>query len=213
MKEEGQVVSLSNPSGFRIRDMLESDVAEVVDIHLRSFQDFFLSFLGPFFLKQFYSNMVDSPYGVALVIVGPDKLAGFACGSDRISGFYHDLIRTKWMQLSLAALPAVIRRPSTAIRLMRATFIKPKWEHEIEAPGELSSIAVHPDWEDRGLGRALLTVFMEKLRSRGKTELTLITDRDNNERVNAFYLHSGFRLAGEERTPEGRRLNRYTINL
>jgi len=201
------------PPGFQIRDMLPGDINTAIMVHLRSFQGFFLSFLGPCFLKQFYRNMVESPHGIALVICHGDEVVGFACGSDDTAQFYRDLIRTRWMKLSLAALPAMIRRPSTALRLLRATFIKSKEANEKEAPGELSSIAIHPDWEARGLGRALLLAFIEDMRSTGKAELTLTTDRDNNERVNAFYLNSGFIPAGEEKTPEGRWLRRYTIKL
>ena len=37
-----------------IRPMLESDVEAVVEIHLRTFPGFFLSFLGPDFLALLY---------------------------------------------------------------------------------------------------------------------------------------------------------------
>lgn len=213
MKTGGRTYPLQDPPGYQIRGMLKSDVAEVVDIHLRSFQGFFLSFLGPSFLKQFYGNMVDSPFGIALVICRQDKVVGFACGSDRMSGFYRDLIRTKWLRLSLAALPAILRRPATAVRLMRATVTRPGQASGQRSPGELSSIAIHPDWEARGLGRALLAAYMQEMKAQGATELALSTDRDDNERVNAFYLHSGFSLTGADRTPEGRWLNKYTIKL
>lgn len=213
MKTGVRTYPLHDLPGYQIRGMLKSDVAEVVDIHLRSFQGFFLSFLGPSFLKQYYGNMVDSPFGIALVICRQDKVVGFACGSDRMSGFYRDLIRTKWLQLSLAALPATLRRPSTAVRLLRATVTRPGQASGQKSPGELSSIAIHPDWEAGGLGRALLAAYMQEMKAQGATELALSTDRDDNERVNAFYLHSGFSLAGVDRTPEGRWLNKYSIKL
>ncbi|MBN1690972.1 MAG: GNAT family N-acetyltransferase [Dehalococcoidia bacterium] len=205
--------STGSPKEFPLRDMLISDIDRVTDIHLRSFPGFFLSFLGPSFLKQFYSNMVESQHGIALVVCDQGEAVGFACGSNDISGFYRDLIRTKWLQLSLAALPSVLRRPSTAIRLLRAAFTRPGQASGQKSSGELSSIAIHPDWEARGLGRALLAAYMQAMKARGATELALSTDRDDNERVNAFYLHSGFSLAGADRTPEGRWLNKYTIKL
>lgn len=213
MKTVGWTYPLQDLPGYQIRGMLKSDVAGIVDIHLRSFQGFFLSFLGPSFLKQYYGNMVDSPFGLALVICRRDKVVGFACGSDRMSGFYRDLLRTKWLQLSLAALPAVLRRPSTAVRLLRAAVTRPGRASGQRSPGELSSIAIHPDWEAGGLGKALLAAYIQEMKARGATELALSTDRDDNERVNAFYLHSGFSLAGVARTPEGRWLNKYSIKL
>jgi len=213
IKMKGQADSLQCPPGYQIRDMLKDDVAQVVDIHLRSFPGFFLSFLGASFLKQFYSNMVESQYGLALVICNQSEVIGFACGSNNISGFYRDLIKTRWLKLSLASLPAILKKPPTAFRLLRATIAKPKAGVEKKAAGELSSIAVHPGWEEKGLGRALLMAFMKKMKSLGSAELTLATDRDNNNRVNAFYAQSGFALTGTYKTPEGRWINEYTINL
>jgi len=204
---------IQNPQAYLLRDMLKGDVEKVADIHLRSFPGFFLSFLGPSFLKQFYSIMVESRYGIALVICHRSEAVGFACGSDYISGFYRDLIKKRWLKLSLASVPAIMRKPSAALRLLRATITKPKAGAAKKAVGELSSIAVHPDWEAKGLGRALLTGFMEKMKSRGSTELILATDRDNNDRVNAFYVQSGFALTGTYKTPEGRWINEYAIKL
>jgi ribosomal protein S18 acetylase RimI-like enzyme len=193
--------------------MLPDDVTAAAEIHLRSFPGFFLSFLGPSFLKEFYRNMVDSPFGVAIVVCCQNEVAGLACGSYKISAFYRDFIKTRWLNLSLAALPSVVKKPSTAVRLMRAIITRPGFDKDISIPGELSSIAVDPEWEGRGLGRALLTAFLQRMKSSGCTEMTLDTDRDNNERVNAFYLRNGFTLAGTDRTPEGRWMNRYIIKL
>ena len=39
-----------------IRRMDINDIAKVVEVHLLGFPNFFLTFLGPFFLKEFYSK-------------------------------------------------------------------------------------------------------------------------------------------------------------
>ena len=213
MKMKSPADSFQCPPGYQIRDMLKDDVEKVTDIHLRSFPGFFLSFLGPPFLRQFYGAMTESRHGAALVICRQNEVAGFICGSNDISGFYRDLIKTRWLQLSLASLPAMLKKPSTAVRLLRATITKSKAAGENKASGELSSIAVQPEWEGKGLGQALLKAFMEKMKSLGSDELTLATDRDNNDRANAFYIQSGFALTGTYKTPEGRWLNEYTIKL
>ena len=42
-----------------ISRMTAARVGEITDVHLRSFEGFFLSFLGPRFLRLCYENIVD----------------------------------------------------------------------------------------------------------------------------------------------------------
>ena len=39
---------------IKILPLINQDIKKVVDIHMRAFQDFFLIFLGPIFLKDVF---------------------------------------------------------------------------------------------------------------------------------------------------------------
>ena len=76
-----------------IRSARPQDIAEVVRIHLESFPNFFLSFLGPASLRLLYEEILSSPEGVLLVAEeGERDLVGFVAGVTRQSGFYSRLV-------------------------------------------------------------------------------------------------------------------------
>lgn len=62
--------------------------------------------------------------------------------------------------------------------------------------GEVLVLAVHPEHEGQGIGRALLDQVVEQLRRLGHTHLFLGCSRDASMRSHGFYRHLGWRSAG-----------------
>lgn len=56
---------------------------------------------------------------------------------------------------------------------------------------EIEFIAVAPEYQRRGIGRALLTAAMEELRRRGVTQV-LLEVRESNVSAQAMYRNAGF---------------------
>lgn len=59
-----------------IRTIQPSDLDRVVQVHMKSFQGFFLSFLGAAFLKELYSGILIDPTGIHYVGEIDDKIQG-----------------------------------------------------------------------------------------------------------------------------------------
>jgi ribosomal protein S18 acetylase RimI-like enzyme len=71
------------------------------------------------------------------------------------------------------------------------------------------SIAVAPDVEGKGVGKAFVEEFMSEMAENAVDRICLTTDRDNNGNTNQFYRKCGFFVAGEFQTPEGRWMYEY----
>ena len=188
----------------------ERHLPAVVDIHLRAFPGFFLTFLGRGFLHEFYRSFCGSQDGVGLVAVNREsgEVVGFVVGPLHPAGYFKRLLRRRWWAFCLRSLGAVLRRPRTVSRLMRAL------RYRGDAPPEgdralLSSIAVDPHVQCSGVGRLLVQAFLDKVREAGLTGAFLTTDQAGNDRVNKFYRDLGWTLEGSYVTPEGRPMNRY----
>jgi ribosomal protein S18 acetylase RimI-like enzyme len=106
----------------------------------------------------------------------------------------------------------VLRRPSIIPRLLRA-FSKPDETGSEEGCGTLMSIAVSPQTQSRGVGQMLVWAFIREAARRNLRSINLTTDQDNNERANLFYQKLGFTCSRSFVTPEGRRMNEYSITL
>jgi GNAT superfamily N-acetyltransferase len=187
-------------------------IREVVDVHLHSFEGFFLSFLGPQFLRLYYESIVDYLGGVGYVYLNGGRVVGFVCGIVGPSRFYRHLIRTRWWRFAVAALGAALRRPSIVPRLFRALLYPSKTSRRADT-ATLTSIAVDPAMKGEGIGAKLVAVFLEDVRGRGVRRVNLTTDRHGNDKVNTFYQKQGFRCERAFTTPEGREMYEYFILL
>lgn len=194
-----------------VRRMRSEDVPAVVQLHLRAFSGFFLSFLGPRFLSVLYRSAVDLDE-IALVAITDGKVAGLVMGSAEPGTFFSRLRRARLLEFGAAALAAVVRRPRAVMRVARA-LRKPSEAGKPVGTGTLLSIAVDPAAQTRGVGRLLVRAFIHEAAKRGAVRIDLTTDKFDNARVNAFYSGIGFRVAREIATPEGRVLYEYELDL
>ncbi len=197
------------PEDVTIRYIEPSDIKGVVNAHLSSFKNFFLTFLGPSFLKVLYSFFMEDTSSIALVATIPgNKIIGFVVGTSEPKGFYSRAIKKRWWRFALASIPACIRKPTILPRLLRA-LRKPRESGELPGDCELMSIGVIPIYKGRGIGKMLEERFVEEARNKGSLAIELTTDRDENESTNRFYLSRGYILHDFFITPEGRKMNRY----
>jgi ribosomal protein S18 acetylase RimI-like enzyme len=196
-----------------IKEMEEGQISSVVAVHLESFQGFFLSFLGPAFLRELYSSMLEDKDGICLVALDHDKVVGFVAGTTRSSGVYSRLLRQRLIRFCAAAVPAVLKRPSILPRLFRG-ITDPHGEPASDLNrGTLMSIAVLPAEQGKGIGQKLVGAFLEKVSLEGIGQVDLTTDKENNEDANLFYRQLGFRMERTFTTREGRVMNQYLIDL
>ena len=198
-------------ANFYIRRALKEDIVELVDVHLVSFQGFFLSFLGSRFLILLYKEILDEPGNVSLVAVSnTGKIVGFVVGVIDQGGLYKKMARNKWFSFASAAFGKALLHPSIIPRLFRALLLSKKTEISA-SPAVLMSIAVLPYHKGEGIGQSLVNEFLEDMANQGVEKVCLTTDRDENDTVNRFYRKKGFHLTRQFKTAEGRWMNEYAI--
>jgi ribosomal protein S18 acetylase RimI-like enzyme len=189
--------------------MLIADIGAVTTVHLAAFPGFFLSCLGPRFLRELYRAIVADKEGIAFVAVDDDHLIGFVAGTAD-GGFYRRAARRRWFRFAAASAGALLRKPSIARRLFRALYAPPATSSQ---GALLMSLAVDPDAQRSGAGTLLTRAFVAGAQRCGATAVILTTDKTANDSVNAFYRAQGFTLAAAFLTPEGRPMNEYILYI
>lgn len=187
-------------------------VNEVVDIHMKSFSGFFLTFLGKGFLKQLYKGFLEEKNSGLIVAFNENKkILGFLAYSSDLSGFYKYLIKKHLLSFGWYAMLGFFRNPKIFFRLIRAFTYSGEAKRE-EKYVELSSIGVLPISENLGIGSRLID-YLKKLNFEGYQYIKLETDAINNDIANNFYKKNGFILNHSYFTPEGRKMNEYRWNI
>jgi ribosomal protein S18 acetylase RimI-like enzyme len=195
-----------------INIMQAGDMNEVVSVHLASFQGFFLTFLGPRFLRELYAGIIADPTGITFVYRKENHILGFVAGTSQPASFYRRLLHRRMLRFVWVSLIPILKRPAIIPRLLRA-YDMPRQAEYGEQCGTLMSLAVAPQAQGMGIGKNLVQAFLNEAACRGLAEINLLTDRLNNESTNQFYLRYGFRLFRSYTTFEGREMNEYRIDI
>lgn len=197
-----------------IRVARRSDVDAVVAVHGAAFTGFFLTSLGPRFLKLLYEGYVEHESAVLLVAGSDDAdsgdVVGFVAGTTRPEAFFASLRAARGLRMTRAALPALLRRPwIVGERLWAAARYSGEKPAAIGNAALLSSLAVRPGAAGRGIGQKLVEAFCREAALKGASTVYLTTDSSGNDPANAFYGRCGFRRVAELARPRGRIMNVY----
>ena len=131
-----------------VRPMVAHDVPRVVEIHQAAFENFFLTFLGARFLRLLYGEAVRLDE-IALVAEMDGEVMALVMGSAHPGAFYKKLIKRRLFAFGSAAVPAVLRQPSVAMRVGRAV-LTPRTAAKLSGTATLMSLAVAPSARDAG---------------------------------------------------------------
>jgi ribosomal protein S18 acetylase RimI-like enzyme len=197
-----------------IRPACGEDLDAIVGVHLRAFEGFPLTTLGPRFISELYQGFLTIGDGRLLVAEVNGKIVGVVAGTFAPDRFFRRLMAARWFRFGLAAIGAVTRRPRVVLpRLVAAIRYRGDPPSGLTAAGLLSSIAVDPQFSGLGIGTMLITAYCDEALKQGLRFVYLTTDRDGNESTNFFYRRHGFKVESQLRRPNGRVLIRYVRTL
>jgi GNAT superfamily N-acetyltransferase len=189
-------------------------LADVVSVHLDAFPDFFMTQLGPRFLREYYRCVDDFPLGLLLTERDDQGCVGFVAGFVDPAAFYRELRRRR-VRLAVAACAGIVPRPRRLFTLL-ANYRRAgsAAEHAVDPrTAELSSLAVRPRVAGKGVGSRLVHRFVLAAASRGANRVVLTTDAFGNDAVNRFYQRIGFICVRTFEARRGRVLNEYVIDI
>jgi colanic acid biosynthesis glycosyl transferase WcaI len=201
-------------SGLRIVSANLFHLDAIVQIHLASFEGFFLESMGKRFLKELYRGFLVEPSGLCLVAIDRKDVVGFVVGTTQPEGFFRRLLRRRWLAFVSAGTTSLILHPIPVGKKFLSA-LRYRGERPADVPNAtlLSSIGVVPSGMGRGIGKILITAFCERAQLSGASTVFLTTDRDENDAVNQFYTSNGFKLHGSFLKERGRWMNLYVRSL
>lgn len=176
-----------------IKKLSINEVEAVAQLHQKAFSNFFLTKLGNRFLVKFYESILNNSDSINMGLCDNESLIGFAVGSKRSKFFYKNLLKNNFIKLGFSAVIPLISKPNLIIRLLTSFISHSKSNVEIADSAVLLSICIDPKFASKGYGNVLLMEF-EKTAFKYSNMISLTTDADDNDYVNAFYVKNEYEL-------------------
>ena len=192
-----------------VRPLKPTDISKAVELHMAAFPDFFLTFLGPTFLRLLYGFYAADENAVALAGEKDGQIVATVLGTNRPGNFYRRMAQRHFVLFAWACFEPLLRRPAIFRRLVRALLYRGDPPLASQNGALLASICVDPNTRGSGIGNAMLVAFEREMWKRNADFVYLTTDRDENQAVQAFYGKQGWSVQAEFTTSEGRRMQRY----
>lgn len=178
---------------MRYKLLTKNDIEQVVKIHIKSFEGFFLTTLGENFLKMYYKSSLKHPDSISIGSFDEDdQMNGFSFGCTRSKGYHTRLIRKNFMTFLFLGIIILFSKPNALFRLLRNME-----KNNINDDGnyaELLSIAVSPNSKELGIGKYMIAHFEAEVKAKGCFKVALTTDYYNNDNVVAFYKKNGYKV-------------------
>lgn len=196
-----------------IRKSTINDVDAIVDIHIDAFKGFFLTSLGPEFLKFYYSCFVNSDETVTMVAEEDGTIYGFAAATMKSKGFNSRLIKNNLLSFGVLSLKMLFTTPDALLRLVKNLTKKGEGVEDNEDYAELYSIGVNKAAQGKGVGKKLLATSELEMKVSGVKRVSLTTDYDHNEQALGFYHSMGYETFYEFMTYPNRKMYRLIKTL
>ena len=177
---------------IKIRNASNSDVDSIVSIHQDAFKGFFLTTLGPDFLRFYYSRFLTSSGAKILCAVEDDRLVGFAALAENCNGFNGKLVKNNLFSFALLSIKMLFTSPKSLLRLAKNLTKRSDDVEDVADYAELFSIGVLGTEQGKGIGKILLTSSEEYVRTKNIAKISLTTDYYNNDQTVGFYKAMGY---------------------
>lgn len=191
----------------------EKEIEAIVRIHEQAFPSFFLTELGPGFLRLYYKSVMNHKDGVLLVCMMDETLIGLCAGTVLSAGFNTRLVKSDFILFGVESLKLLFTKPRSLIHLMKNMSKEDASVGDQGDYAELLSIAVDPKLQRSGGGRAMLQALEVEVKKRGSKKISLTTDYENNEKTISFYMSLGYEVWYDFITYPNRRMYRLIKQL
>lgn len=183
-----------NNKDLKLISLSVENLDDLVDLHIKTFNGFFLTSLGSDFLKTYYDACLSNENTIALgVIDEKNKVIGFAIGALNAFGYHKKVLFKNIHKFIYSLFVACLIKPKSIFRLILNLNKSPR-KFDKKNYSELMSIAVLPSLKGLGIGKLLLTKFEETAKLKGAKQCALTTDYYNNDLVIEFYKKNNYEV-------------------
>lgn len=198
---------------MEIRKVNKHEIVQVVLIHKKAFNDFFLTKLGDKFLWLYYYSVSNNKNGILIGYYEGENLLGFSGATTLSRGFYKALVKDNFVKFAIIGIKLIFTKPGSLLRIFKNFSKSDKSIDDNGNYAELLSIGVNPGIQGRGIGKQLLSELENQLVKNEIKQLSLTTDYYKNDKAIGFYKSMGYEIMYEFTAYPDRKMYRLIKNL
>ena len=198
---------------MEIRKIEKHEINQVVSIHKKAFNDFFLTQLGDDFLWHYYYSVSKNKNGILIGYYNDEKILGFSCATYLSRGFHKNLVKENLLRFGIIGIKLIFTKPGSLLRILKNFSKSDKSINDDGNYAELLSIGVDPNIQGSGIGKQLHTELERQLILNGIKLLSLTTDFYKNDKTIGFYKSLGYEIMYEFTAYTNRKMYRLIKNL
>ena len=198
---------------MEIRKIEKHEINQVVSIHKKAFNDFFLTQLGDDFLWHYYYSVSKNKNGILIGYYNDEKILGFSCATYLSRGFHKNLVKENLLRFGIIGIKLIFTKPGSLLRILKNFSKSDKSINDDGNYAELLSIGVDPNIQGSGIGKQLHTELERQLILNGIKLLSLTTDFYKNDKTIGFYKSLGYEIMYEFTAYPNRKMYRLIKNL
>ena len=198
---------------MEIRKIEKHEINQVVSIHKKAFNDFFLTQLGDDFLWHYYYSVSNNKNGILIGYYNDEKILGFSCATYLSRGFHKNLVKENLLRFGIIGIKLIFTKPGSLLRILKNFSKSDKSINDDGNYAELLSIGVDPNIQGSGIGKQLHTELERQLILNGIKLLSLTTDFYKNDKTIGFYKSLGYEIMYEFTAYPNRKMYRLIKNL
>lgn len=193
-----------------IRRMEESDIEDVVRLHLADMGSSFFARIGKDFLTLLYRSSLKSKLSAGFVFVRDGKIRGFIFGATDTSSLFRDVMVKNFIRFTFSTVRFILKNPSEIPTILE-TFLYSSKTALKDIRAEMLFISIEPEFRKKKISSALVTAILRDFKKRG-VKMAKVTAETDNPGPNLLLTSYGFTLDKVFRF-YGKEMNLYYLDL
>lgn len=196
---------------LRSNDLLDKEIKQVAELHVKYLNTGFLSQLGSGFLFYLYKAMSKSTVADLIIAKNEEEVIGFITGSSSLKPIYLYMIKHYLIQLLINIMPHLFNL-SNVKKIIEIFYYSKNEKNEENLPKtELLSLVVKKESRRTGVAKNLFDELSSHLKQKGFLGFKIVVGEEL-EGAQRFYEGMGAKKIGNIEVHKGKKSIVYGVN-
>lgn len=178
---------------MKIRELKETDIKEIADLHLNCLPDTVSSKLGTFYLEKIYYTFAKSRHCFSLLAVENGKIIGVIAATTDLDKFQSQTKKKFTLATYLKVAKSIIMQKTSALELIKRILYEKQLVKNYQKPYlTIVALIIHSQHRRQGIASKLLKATIKK--NSTKVKYFYVDTLETNQSAQKLYQGLNFKI-------------------